>query len=147
MNRGLSAYSGVAAVMVLGVGNLIVGFSLPPAMHERAVSMIHFGFGALGLALFILAIAVSSSMTTKFLIASAAAGLCAGILAYNAMRNELTGTATYHTFWRRHDVAEAVTRAGSPAKFHEATNLLWGAGIICFGAAAATFACYRKGAE
>ena len=135
---------GLAAVFVFGAGNLIVAFSLPPEMHERAVSMMYLGFTTLAVASFLLAVALARNTSTKFLLWSLATMTCAGMLAYHAARNEITGTATYHASFGKHSTAEAVTRDSSPAKFRVATNLLWGAGIVCLGVAAVTFTCYRK---
>jgi hypothetical protein len=49
MKESPSAYGGIAAVLVLGLGLLIVGLSLPPERHEQAVAMRW--MGAVGLAL------------------------------------------------------------------------------------------------
>lgn len=138
-----TSLGGLVAVFVFGVGNLIVAFSLPAEMHERAVSMMYLGFTVLAVASFLLAVALCRNLSIKFLLWSITAILCAGMLVYHATHNEVTGTATYRRFGK-HDTAELITRESSPEKFRVATNLLWGAGIICLGVAAITFTFYRK---
>ena len=41
--------AGIAAVSVYGVGNLIVGYNMPPERHDLAIIMIHRGYIVLGI--------------------------------------------------------------------------------------------------
>lgn len=52
--------------------------------------------------------------------------IAGGIGGYNALSNEITGTAIYHrSTSARGSTSEAVTREQSPTKFREATNVIW----------------------
>jgi len=66
------------------------------------------------------------------------------VLGYHAAANEMSGTANYYHGMGRGSRAEPVTRAGSPVKFRQATNLLWGFSILCAAASAGAFLFYRK---
>jgi len=69
-------------------------------------------------------------------------------MGYHAASNEISGTA----IWRKSSgwkgmgrtPAEFVTREGSPAKFHQATNFMWGVSGLCLIVAATAFTLYRK---
>jgi hypothetical protein len=69
--------------------------------------------------------------------------LLALILGWSAARNEISGTA----LWKapgKYSRVELVTREGSPAKFHETTNLRWAGAIVFLVAAFASFHFFRK---
>jgi hypothetical protein len=146
-NRSPSAFGGIAAVMVLGVGSLIVAFSLPPEMHDRAVSMMYAGAIALGLGTFAMGIALSPTQAGKYLVTAIGAMICSGILAYHAALNEWTGNAVYHVGWGRGAISEPVTRDASPVKFSQATNFLWGVSGFVLGVCIISFTLYRKADE
>jgi hypothetical protein len=143
-NRSPSAFGGIAAVMVLGVGSLIVAFNLPPEMHDRAVSMVHAGVFTLAVGVFAMGIILSPTQAGKCLVIAIGAIICSGILAYYAASNEWTGRAVYHEGWGRGARSEPVTRDASPVKFRQATNFLWGVGGLCLGVSIIVFTLYRK---
>jgi hypothetical protein len=139
------AYGGIAAVLVLGVGLLTVGLSLPPERHEQAAAMKWTGAVALVLGLVLMAVNLSQTPARKALYAAMGAMIYTGFFAYNAAANELTGTATYHRYFlAKGDKAEAVTRDTSPVKFRKATNFLWGGSGVCLGIAVISLALNRK---
>jgi len=145
MKESPSQYGGIAAVLVLGGGLLIVGFNLPPEQHERAMSLRWTGAFIFLFGLLFMAISLSQRAAFKALFAAIGATICCGVLIYFAASNEITGTATYHRgFLAKGDKGEAVTREASPAKFRAATNWLWGGSALCFGVAVGGFALYRK---
>jgi len=88
--------------------------------------------------------ALCPTQAGKFLLAVMGALFCSSLLAYHAASNEITGTATYHEFFHRRDKSEAVTRDGSPAKFRQATDLLWGASGLFLAGSLINFSIYRK---
>jgi hypothetical protein len=145
MKESPSAYGGIAAVLVLGLGLLIVGLSLPPERHEQAVGMRWAGAVALVLGLVVMAVTLSQTPARKALYAAIGAMVYTGFFAYNAASNEITGTATYHLHvLAKGDKAEAVTRDTSPVKFRKATNFLWGGSGVCLGIAVIGLALNRK---
>ena len=146
-NRSPSAFGGIAAVMVFGLGSLIVAFNLPPEMHDRAASMMHTGVFALALGAFVTGIALTPTQAGKCLVIAIEAMICSGILAYHAASNECTGHAVYHEGWARGARSEPVTRDASPVKFRQATNFLWGVGGLCLGVSIISFTFYRKAAD
>jgi hypothetical protein len=144
-NRSPSAYGGRAAVMVLGMGRLIMVFSLPPELHDRAAAVMHVGVFVLGLGAFVMGITLSPTQAGKCLIAAIGTVICSGILAWHAASNEWTGQAIYQDgLGRRGARSEPVTRDASPVKFRQATNLLWGASGFCLGVSIIGFTFYRK---
>jgi hypothetical protein len=110
MNESPSRYGGVAAVMVLGVGMLLVG--------KTAV-----GIAILGVGVLAMAIMLAPSASGKALFASIGALICGAAIAYVAASNEITGTATYQPGTR--GPSKIVTRQDSPAKFREVANFRW----------------------
>ena len=146
-NRSPSAFGGIAAVMVLGVGCLIVAFNLPPDMHDRAVAMMHTGVFALALGMFVMGLALSPTLAGKCLVIAIGAIMCGGILAYHAASNEWTGQAVYHEGWGRGATSEPVSKKTSPVKFRQATNLLWGVGGLFLGVSIISFLIYQKADE
>ena len=145
MKESPSAYGGIAAVLVLGVGLLIVGLSLPPERHEQAVGMRWMGAVALVLGLVVMAVSLSQTPARKALFVAMGSMVYTGFFAYNAAANEIAGTATYHLHvLAKGDKAEAVTRDTSPVKFRKATNFLWGGSGVCLGIAVIGLALNRK---
>lgn len=144
MRSSSSPYPGIAAVLVLGIGFLIVGFNLPANQHEQAAGFRWTGIIILLIGLLFLAIALSQTASLKALFAGIGATMLCGLFIYFAALNEITGTATYHrNFLAKHDTGEPVTRESSPAKFRTATNILWGGSALCFGAAVVSFVACR----
>lgn len=132
-------------MFVLGIGLLILGFSLPSQQHDRAVSMMLGGVGILLTGLFALSLAISQNSAHKALIIALAAIIYGGFFGYQALSNEKTGTAKYHHNWfSKGGVVEPVTRATSPVKFRTATNLLWGCSGVCLCVAVVSFVFYRS---
>ena len=124
MTESPSKYAGFAAVMVFGVGLLLVG-------------KVWSGLGVLGFGGLLMAVAILPTATGKIFSLSIGALLCSGVFAYFAASNELTGTATYQPGIRGRLVS--VTRQEAPAKFREVTNFRWGvsgffllAGVVGF---------------
>src|ERR1039458_3480292 len=125
MKESPSAYGGIAAVLVLGLGLLIVGLSLPPERHEQAVAMRWTGAVALVLGLVVMAVALSQTPARKALFVAVGAMIYTGFFAYNAASNEITGTATYHLHvLAKGDKAEADTTDTSPVRSEEHTSEL-----------------------
>jgi hypothetical protein len=147
MKESPSAYGGVAAVLVLGIGLLIVGFNLPPEQYDRAVAMRWIGAVAVVLGLVGTAVTLSKTTAHKALFVGIGTMIYAGFLAYNAASSELSGTAHY---FHQPDYlgfslqGEAVTRDASPAKFRSATNDLWELSGLCLGFSLISFILYRK---
>jgi hypothetical protein len=129
-NKNPSSFAGIAAVLVLGIGLIAVG-------------NLGVGIATLGLGIFALAIAVSPTARLKALFAAIASIICAGTFFYHAASNEITGTAVYRNFAVKNAPGEAVTRSASPAKFRQATNLLWALGGLCFISTAVCYAFYH----
>jgi len=96
-------------------------------------------FGALAMAT-----ALSPSASGKALFAATGALVLSGVLGYQAVFNEVSGTATYHHGFGRGSRSEQVTREASPAKFREATNFLWAGSIICVLGGTIAFRLSRK---
>jgi hypothetical protein len=132
MNGCPSRYGGVAAVLVLGIGLLALGKTW-------------LGVGVLVAGILAMAITLSPGASGKALFVAIGALILGVVLGYKAASNEATGTAVYH-YPRgvRTDPSEEVTRAGSPAKFREATNLLWTGSVLAMTGAAVAFCFYRK---
>jgi hypothetical protein len=63
---------------------------------------------------------------------------------YSAVRNEITGTATYRVGIGRSHRGERVTRDQSPKKFRVATNENWGWGAFFCLVSVGSFLFYRK---
>jgi hypothetical protein len=129
--RNPSQYGGVAAVFVFGVGLLLIG--------KTAAGILVLSMGT-----FVLACTLASTASARALVISIGALVCGAVLGYHAAANELSGTATYLHGIGRGSRSEPVTRAASPSKFREATNLLWGFTLLCAFASAGTFVFYRK---
>lgn len=128
MIEGPSKYGGIAAVMVFGVGLLIVGKTW-------------IGLSVLGIGVFVLAVALLPTAAGKTISVAIAALICSGAFAYHAASNELTGKATYQPGIRG---SATVTREGSPSKFREVTNLRWGESGFCLVVSVVGFIFYRK---
>jgi len=79
----------------------------------------------------VLAITVAPTASGKALVTAIAAIFFCAVFGYQAASNEITGKAIYHKLVVRGSLPEPVTREASPAKFREATNLLWGLSIFC----------------
>lgn len=126
-----SRYGGIAAVLVLGIGLLAVG-------------KVGAGIGVLILGSVVLAAALSEDASSKAFFVAIGALLLSGLLGYQAIRNEVTGTATYHQSFGRSGRSEEVTREAAPAKFREATNFLWAGCILGAVGGAIGFHFYRK---
>ena len=133
MKQSPSQYGGFAAVLVLGIGLLAIGRTWT-------------GIGTLVFGVLAMAIALSSSASTKALFVSVGAIILGGVLAHHALSNELTGTATYHESkpFQRGWTSEPVTRKDSPGKFRAATNYLWTGTSICLTAGVVAFKFARK---
>jgi hypothetical protein len=144
MNERLLKFEGVAAALVLSLGLLITGVSMPPG-HDLAGVMRWMGAIGLVFGLVMMAVMMSQSPARKMLFIAIGAMIYAGFFVYNAASNEITGTATYHSnvlWWG--DMREAVTRDISPVKFRKVTNYLWSGGGLCFGISLVSFTLSRK---
>jgi len=128
-----SQYGGFAAVLVFGIGLLAIGKTWA-------------GIGVLIFGVLAMAIALSSSGSSKALFVSVGAIILGGVLAYDAVSNELTGTAIYHESkpFRKGWTSEPVTRKDWPGKFRTATNYLWAGTIICLTVGVVAFSFARK---
>jgi hypothetical protein len=146
MKESPPQYGGLAAVLVFGIGLLIVGFSLPVEKHAQAVSMRWAGAIVLVFGLAALALSLFGSPASSALCFSGAALICCAALVYSAGRSELTGQAVYHhNFLARHGWrTEPVTRENAPDLFREATNVRWGLSIAFALASIGSFVFYRK---
>jgi hypothetical protein len=129
MVEGPFKYGGIAALMVFGVGLLLVGKIWP-------------GLGVLGFGGLVMAVTFLPSTTGKVLSVAVGALIASGVFAYLAASNEVTGTATYQSGIRGSLVT--VTRQASPAKFREVTNLRWGISGFCLLASVVGFVLCRK---
>lgn len=116
MIEGPSKYGGVAAVMVFGVGLLIVGKTLA-------------GLGVLGVGILATAVMCAPTFAAKAFFLAIGALVCSGTFAYSAASSEITGRATDLPGIRGKVVI--VTRVDSPSKFREVTNVRWGACGFC----------------
>jgi hypothetical protein len=126
-----SQYAGIAAVFVFGVGLLIIGKTWT-------------GITILGVGVFLLGFALAPSTSAKALFIAIGALVCCAALSYQAALNEVTGRAIYHHGFGRGSRSEPVTREDSPAKFREATNLIWGFSIASALVGVCGFIYYRK---
>jgi hypothetical protein len=81
----------------------------------------------------------------SFLVVAVLAMVVGGLVGYQAVSNEISGTATYHKYisWNR-TVPVLVTRRDSPSEFHQATNYLWMVSVLCLVVAGGGVALYRK---
>ncbi|HWD91710.1 MAG TPA: hypothetical protein VG938_05090 [Verrucomicrobiae bacterium] len=113
MVKGSSKYGGAVAVIVFGVGLLIVGSILK-------------GLEVLGVGVLALAVVCAPTLTARAFFLSVGAVICSGVFIYCAISNEITGTARYAPGMRGRSVT--ATRADSPAKFREVVNFRWAAG-------------------
>lgn len=102
------------------------------------------GISVLGGGLLAMAIALSPSSAGRALLAAIGALVVSGVLAYHAITNEFTGEATYLHGFGRGSWSERVTKDSSPAKFREATNLLWTGSILVLATAIGLFTLRRK---
>jgi hypothetical protein len=145
MRGSPSQYGGIAAVLVLGVGLLIVGFNMPPEQHERAIELRWTGAFISVFGLLVMGISLSQTLALKALFVAIGATIGCGTFIYLAASNEISGTATYHSsFLAKDDKGEVVTRVSAPEKFRAATNVWWGGGALCFGVSVIGFTIYRK---
>jgi hypothetical protein len=131
MTESPARYGGIAAVLVFGIGLLAVGKTWA-------------GLGVLVIGATAMAMALSSSASGKALFAAIGAVVLGGVLGCQAASNEVSGTAIYHHGFGRRSRSELVTREVSPAKFREATNVLWAGSIICVLGGAIAFGFSRK---
>ncbi len=131
MNGSPSRYGGIAAVLIFGIGLLAVGKTL------AGVSVLVCGAVAM-------AVALSESTSAKALFVAIGALILGGLLGYQAISNEVTGTATYRHGFGRGSWSEQVTRDNSPVKFRQATNLLWAGSMLCVLAGSVAFILSRK---
>jgi|SRR6516164_1713100 hypothetical protein len=129
MTEGPSKYAGFAAVMVFGVGLLLVG-------------KVWSGLGVLGFAGLLMALAILPTASAKLLSLAVGALICGGVFAYVAASNEITGTTTYQPGIRGRSVT--VTRQEAPEKFREVTNFRWGMTGFFLLASVAGFVLCRK---
>ena len=104
-------------MMVFGIGNVCVGHIL-------------LGAWILIFAFFLLAM-ILQTPPSQFFWMALGTSIVALVVAYHAVYDEFTGTATYQAAFGRHLVVESVTRAGSPEKFRAATSFLWGCSLLC----------------
>jgi len=145
MKGSPSRYGGIAAVLVLGLGLMIVGFNLASEKHEQAVTMRWAGAVVLIFGLLVMAIILSQTPGRKALIAAIGAMIFSGFFAYYAASNEISDTASYHRdFLAKGDRVEAVTRDAAPVKFRKATNYLWAGSGFCLGIAIISFTFHCK---
>ena len=80
-----------------------------------------------------------------FLLMAVVAAIVAGVVAYQAASNEITGQAIYSKLTGpRTSVPVLVTRQSDPSKFREVTNFRWGMSLLCLGVAVVAFRLYRK---
>ena len=79
-----------------------------------------------------------------FLLLALGAIIFGVIVAYIALSNETTGTATVSVPTFTGEKRESVTRQSSPIQFRHATNLRWGISIISFTVGVVSFTLYRK---
>jgi hypothetical protein len=124
-----SKYGGFAAVMVFGLGLLIVGKTGA-------------GLSVLGFGICVMAITLSPTAAGKSIAVAIGSLICGGVFAYHAASNEFTGKATYQPGIRGSSVA--VTREDSPSKFREVTNFRWGVSGFCLAVSVVSFIFYRK---
>ena len=143
-NGNPSNYGGIAGVFVLGVGLLIVGFSLPVARYEHAVSTRW--AGACVLAFGILVVMIQAGWVSRALVTSVLAAICTAAFVFSAARSEITGRAVYHhKFLSRHGWrTESVTRQEKPQMFREATDIRWALSFVCATVSVCSFLSYRK---
>ena len=144
INESPSGFGGIAAAFVFGAGLLLVGFNLPPEMHERAVSMRWSGVTVLTVGGFALALTLAPTFAGRLLIGSLALALLSGTFAYHGAACELTGRANYHHGFGKGSWIEPVTCQATPVKFREATNMSWEAGLFFALASAGSFWFSRK---
>lgn len=136
-----SKYGGAAAGCVLGVGLLIVGFSLPAEQGGAARWA-----GVLGMAFSILVMTIQAGWVSRALVTSVGAAICTGVLFFSAARSEITGKAVYHhKLLSRHGWrTELVTRQEKPEMFRAATNVRWALSIVCAVVSIGSFVFCRK---
>jgi hypothetical protein len=80
-----------------------------------------------------------------FLLLAVAAIIVGGIVAYQAISNEITGEAIYYKrTGLKSSVAVHITRESDPSKFRSVTNFRWGVSLICLSVAVVGFTFYRK---
>jgi hypothetical protein len=145
MKESPSHHAGIAALLVFGLGLLLVSFNLPPDHQEQALSLRWTGALVSVLGFLVMGLALSQSPPRKALFVAVAAIIYSGALAYHAAIHEITGTATYyHNILSKGDRGEPVSRETSPAKFRKATNLLWGGSGLFLGITVLSLAYYRR---
>jgi hypothetical protein len=115
MIEGSSKYGGIAAVMVFGVGLLIVGKILT-------------GLAVLGVGVLALPVMGAPTLAAKAFFLAVGALVCSGAFGYRATSNEITGKAIYVQGKAK---IVTVTRQDSPAKFREVTNVSWAISGFC----------------
>jgi hypothetical protein len=71
------------------------------------------------------------------------ATIIVAVAGYFALRNEMTGIATYHRGIKG-SKSETVTRENAPAKFRDATNEKWELSIISLVVAVGSFVIIKR---
>jgi hypothetical protein len=128
MIEGPSRYGGVAAVMVFGVGLLIVG-------------KIMTGLAVLGVGVLALLVMGAPTFAAKVFFLAVGALVCSGAFGYRATSNEITGKATYVQGKAK---IVTVTRDDSRSKFREVTNVSWAISGFCLIVSGLGFVYSRK---
>jgi hypothetical protein len=120
---------GVPAVLVLGIGLMIIG-------------KIWLGIVVMGVAIFFTLITLSEEVGWKAFWFAVAALIFGCVLGFQALRGTIRGQTTYTKFEKRQPM-EMVTRDGSPEKFRAAINARWAFAAVGWIGAAAGFTFYR----
>ena len=104
------------------------------------------GLSVLVIGTLAMAVVLSPTKAGKIFFVALGLLLGSGGLAFQAASNEITGKATYyHPGVGRNFVrSESVTKETSPAKFRDASNLLWGGSILGLLAGVAFLRLSRK---
>lgn len=129
MSGNPAKYAGPVAVIVFGVGLLIVGH-------------ISNGLAVLGIGILALAVVSAPAMSSRTFFLAVGALVCSGAFGYRAVSNEVSGTAQYQPGIRGKSIT--VTRADSPAKFRELTNQNWAIAGCCLIVSGVGLVYYRK---
>lgn len=129
MNGNPSRFGGPAAVIVFGVGLLIIGQTLR-------------GLAVLGVGILVLALMCAPTVASKTFLLAIGALVCGGAFAYRAASNEISGTARYLPGIRGKSIT--ISRADSPSKFRELTNQNWAIGGCCLIVGGLGLVYYRR---
>ena len=95
-------------------------------------------------AIFVAIVALIKSVGRRANLVPILALFFSGVLAYEAVSNEITGKATSRLGRRYSGRNEVFTREDSPSKFREATNIRWGLSGFCLIVSVVNFKYYRK---